>query len=160
MVVMSMFAGRQVAHGQSDSFYYENGITETSSSQTEKTDLAKIIKEDNVSDANKITNTNSLLYKIRGFFKLNKDPYNAEEPAIAYVKMLINMALGFVSFISLILVIFAFYLILFSKGEDWVKKAKAILKWVAIAIVVMWLSRIIVSFLFGFVFTGAKQAII
>ena len=102
-----------------------------------KTDLAKIIKQDNISDSNKNNNQNSLLYKIRGYFQLNGSAYSGNTPAIEYVKMLLNMALGLVSFISLILVIMAFYLIFFDKGEDGVKKAKKILTGVAIAIALM-----------------------
>jgi len=47
------------------------------------------------------------------------------------------------------LVIFAFYLILFDKGEEGVKKAKKILIGVAIAIALMGLSWILVGFFFN-----------
>ena len=45
--------------------------------------------------------------------------------------------LGLVSFISLVMVIFAFYLIFFSKGEEAVGKAKKILVGVGIALAIM-----------------------
>jgi hypothetical protein len=46
------------------------------------------------------------------------------------------------------MVIFAFYLIFFSKGEEAVGKAKKILIGVAIALAMMGLSRFIASFFF------------
>ncbi|MEI6426711.1 MAG: hypothetical protein WCO66_05195 [Candidatus Absconditabacteria bacterium] len=139
-----MFASRQVTHAEDTPFYYDTQKIEAT------TDLAKVIKENNISDSSNTNNQNSLLYKIRGYFQLNgTTAYDSTSPATEYVKNLLNMALGFVSFISLILVIFAFYLILFDKGEDGVKKAKKILTGVAIAIALMGLSWIIVGFFFN-----------
>ena len=146
---LSLFAGRQVANAQQNTFYYDTITPIDKVSSEQKTDLANIVKQDNISDNNKNNNQNSLLYKIRGYFQLNGNTYNGSTPAIEYVKMLLNMALGLVSFISLILVIIAFYLIFFDKGEDGVKKAKKILTGVAIAIALMWFSWIIVSFFFN-----------
>jgi hypothetical protein len=60
--------------------------------------------------------------------------------------------LALVSFIALVLIIFAFYLIFFGKEEEAFKKAKKILTGVAIALAIMGLSRFIVSFFFN-VFT-------
>jgi NADH:ubiquinone oxidoreductase subunit 6 (subunit J) len=46
------------------------------------------------------------------------------------------------------MVIYAFYMIFFLKDEAGITKAKQVLKWVAIAIIIMWLSRFIVSMIF------------
>jgi NADH:ubiquinone oxidoreductase subunit 6 (subunit J) len=46
------------------------------------------------------------------------------------------------------MLIYAFYMMFFSKEESGMTKAKQVLKWVAIALVVMWLSRFIVSMIF------------
>lgn len=59
------------------------------------------------------------------------------------------MLLALVGFISLILIIFAFYLIFFAKGEDAVKKARKILTGVAIAIGILGVSWLIVSLIFN-----------
>lgn len=150
---MSMFASLQFTQAQTDTFYYDSVNQSSNISSDQKTELAKIIKVDN------IDNANSLPSKIRGFFQLNGKTYDGEAPATEYVKSLLNMALGFVSFISLILVIFAFYLILFDKGEEGVKKAKKILIGVAIAIALMGLSWIIVSFFFSLYSTEAIKNI-
>jgi hypothetical protein len=151
LIAMSMFASFQTTQAQNDTFYYDTVDKTTNTSSEQKTELAKIIKTDN------IDNANSLPSKIRGFFQLNGGVYDKNAPATEYVKRLLNIALGFVSFISLILVIFAFYLILFDKGEDGVKKAKKILMGVAIAIALMGLSWIIVSFFFDLYQTQAVK---
>lgn len=147
VIIVGLYAGRQIAYAQSSNdgdFYYENIGNNNIVSSEEKTEIGKIIKKESVN------NQGGLLYQIRGYFQLNKDTYSWEEPALEYAKMLINMVLSFVSLISLILVIVAFYLIFFWKWEEAVKKAKWILKGVAIAIGLIAISWIIVNSLFLF----------
>ena len=74
-------------NAQSDSFYYDGVTQDSNTSSDQKTELAKIIKTDN------IDNTNSLPSKIRGFFQLNGTSYNSKAPATAYIKNLLNIAL-------------------------------------------------------------------
>ena len=85
-------------------------------------------------------------------FMPNSDMYDwDEQPSfIFYLKTIVNLLLSFVSFIALILVIYAFYMMFFKKDEAGWTTAKQILKWVIIALFVIWLSRIIVSFLYRF----------
>jgi hypothetical protein len=111
------------------------------------TDIAHEIRSDVV------TSNTSILTQLRNFFRLTGTAYDTDTPALDYVKWIINLVLGFVSFISLILIIFAFYLIFFSKGEDAVKKAKKILTGVAIALGLLGLSWLIVSFFFNIFIT-------
>lgn len=141
--------------GDSNPFFYGNENKEGPAG-VEKTEIATILKQENINQDTTTPNKTPLIYQLRGLFGLTStdgnsvynDTKNQGQPAIAYIKMLTNMALGLVSFISLILVIFAFYLIFFGKGEDAVDKAKKILIGVAIALVVMAISRIIVNTLF------------
>ena len=94
----------------------------------------------------------SILQRLTDFFRLNGTTYNAAgstSKATNYVKRILNMFLGLVSFLSLGMIIFAFYLIFFSKGEDGVGKAKKILTGVGIALAIMWLSWFIASFFFN-----------
>ncbi|MEI7919018.1 MAG: hypothetical protein WCH65_02110 [bacterium] len=96
------------------------------------TDIAKdIIKTD--------TNTStSLLSRLTDLFRLSGTTYaTGTSRATNYVKWILNILLGLVSFLSLVMVIFAFYLIFFSKGEDGVGKAKKILVGVGIALAIM-----------------------
>jgi hypothetical protein len=46
------------------------------------------------------------------------------------------------------MLIYAFYMMFFSKEESGMTKAKQVLKWVIIALIVMWLSRFVVSMIF------------
>ena len=121
-------------------FYYDY---EATSPWTDTTEIAKIIDNDAVEKQS------SVLYKIRKMFWLTWWLYSKDDNnvAINYIKKLMNMALWFVSFIALVVTLYAFYLMFFSKQEEWMEKAKSILKWVAIAIAVMWLSYFIVSFI-------------
>lgn len=146
----------QVSYGQGDDgFYYWTEYEWTSLNDEQKTELAQIIKDDSVN-----TNDTTLLYKIRQYFRLTwTETYDQEKPAVAYINMIINMALWLTSFISLILIMFAFYLMFFQKGEEGFAKAKKILIGVGIALVVMALSRLIVSFFFEIYTTQAVQNI-
>ena len=111
---------------------------------SETTDIAGLMKQDS------ITPNNSIMTKLRAFFRLSGTTYDKGwTKATDYIKWILNILLGLISFIALILVIYAFYLIFFSKWEEWVTKAKKILVGVAIALALMWLSRFIVSFFFN-----------
>jgi hypothetical protein len=107
------------------------------------TDLATaIIAPDTQDDA-------GLLKRLSRIFRVTDTAYDDEDtPATNYVKWLLNILLGLVSFLALVMVMFAFYLIFFSKGEEAVTKAKKILIGVAIALAIMGLSWFIASFFF------------
>lgn len=125
-------------------FYYWTEFEWGSLNEDQKTDLAEVLKNDSIN-----TEDETLLYKIRKYFRLTgTDAYDQDKPATWYITMIMNMALWLTSFISLILIIFAFYLMFFQKQEEGFAKAKKILIWVAIALVVMWLSWVLVSFFF------------
>lgn len=123
------------------------------------TDLWSELKKEITKDS--ITHSpNTIVTKLFNLFRLSQTPYDkdgekTQGKALLYVQRILNMLLGLVAFISLILAIFAFYLIFFSKWEDWVTKAKKILTWVAIAIFVTWISRLLVSYLF-YIFGAVK----
>lgn len=120
-----------------------NAADETFTDGVVTTDIAqKIIK----SDTNAPT---SILKRLTDFFRLSGTSYNTgTSVATNYVKRILNILLGLVSFLSLVMIVFAFYLIFFSKGEEGVTKAKKILIGVGIALAIMWLSWFIASFFF------------
>ena len=111
----------------------------------ESLDIWNVINEEAVQP------DNSLLQRLLSVFKLKWSNWynnNGDLKAFAYVKMIVNFLLALVSLIALILTIYGFYLMFFSGQDEWLKKAKKILTWVAIAMAIMWLSRFIISFLF------------
>jgi 4-amino-4-deoxy-L-arabinose transferase-like glycosyltransferase len=58
------------------------------------------------------------------------------------------MALGLISLIALIMTIYTFYLMFFTENEAWIKKAKWNLIGIFIALAIIWLAWLIVSFIF------------
>lgn len=116
-------------------------------------DISTIIQEeiiDTYSDTS--PDSKNWLNRLLILFMPNSAMYLwTEWPSILfYLKTIVNLLLSFVSLISLILLIFAFYMIFFKKDEAGITTAQQIIKWVVIALVVIWLSRIVVSFLFRF----------
>jgi len=123
-------------------FYYD--YDDTSTSIWEETEVGAIIQSDVIDD------NESVLNRLLSLFNLSQQSRydSGTSKAIYYAKMIVNMMLSFVSFIALVMLIYAFYMMFFSKEESGMTKAKQVLKWVAIALVVMWLSRFIVSMIF------------
>jgi len=115
-------------------------------------DISTIIKEEIINDDLNTPDSKNWLNRILKIFMPNTAMYMwSEWPSILfYLKTIVNLLLSFISLISLILLIFAFYMIFFKKDEAGITTATQIIKWVVIALVVIWLSRIVVSFLFRF----------
>jgi len=110
----------------------------------DETEFWEIIKTD-VVDQN-----DSALNKLLDLFNLSQQSryQSGTSKAIHYAKMIVNMLLSLVSLIALVMLIYAFYLMFFSRHESGMTKAKQVLKGVAIALAIMWLSWFIVSFIF------------
>lgn len=68
--------------------------------------------------------------------------------AFAYIQNILNRALWLIWFVALIILIYYFYSILFSKDDEWVKNAKKVVGNIAIAIAFIWLSWLIISLIF------------
>jgi hypothetical protein len=131
------------------SFFYEtNQDTTSTDTEAEKIEIWNLVKRDAISKQDWVFQT------ITNFFGMGKyvDSWSPKfwSPALWYVQMIINRLLWLVSFIALVVSIFAFYQIFFNKWEEWVTKAKKMLTWVWIALAIMWLSWIIISFFFYF----------
>lgn len=137
------------ALAQSEAFPYDLDSQTPLTSVDEPTDISQVLQDD------ALTPTTSIMTRLTNFFRVSWTEYNLDNtgsPLLAYVKWVLNMVLALVSFVALILIIFAFYLIFFGKEEESFKKARKILMGVAIALGIMGLSWLIVSFFFN-VFT-------
>ncbi len=123
-------------------FYYE--YSWTPDDVETQTDIWKIINNDVVES------DDSSLNRLLDLFQLSdKARYNSgTSKAIYYAKMIVNMLLSLVSLIALVMLIYAFYMMFFSKHESGMTKAKQMMKGIAIALAIMWLSWFIVSFIF------------
>lgn len=95
---------------------------------------------------------NNGLHNLLMLFMPNDTMYGSvNSPSfLFYLKTIVNLLLSFVSLIALIFLIYAFYMIFFKKDDAGINTAKQMIKWIAVALVVIWLSRIVVSFLFRF----------
>lgn len=87
------------------------------------------------------------LMKLFGVYSFTNDGENPQS-AVAYIQYIINMLLGLAAFIALIILLYGFYLMFFSKQQEWFEKAKKIVIGVLVALVIMWLSWIVIRFLF------------
>ena len=106
---------------------------------------------------NSVDPENSLLNRALKIFNLdNEERYSGPKKALAYTIYLLNYALWFVAFIALCLLMYSFYCVVVG-NEKQIDKAKAYMKWIAIAIIVMWLSRLIVSLIFWLYDDVAKE---
>ena len=116
----------------------------TSSTNSDNLNIWNIVKTDAIQPSNGVLN------KLYWLFGLQWPTYTQwNNKAEYYIKMVLNMALWLVSFVSFILIIYAFYLIFFVKQEEWVAKARKILIGVFVALAIMWLSWLIVSLVFN-----------
>ena len=89
----------------------------------------------------------TIIRKLLGVFGLDTDA-NKDLKFIDYAKAILNMALSLISFIALVMTIYTFYMMFFTDNDAWIKKAKWNLIWIFIALGVIWLAWIIVSFIF------------
>ena len=76
---------------------------------------------------------------------INED---SEHKFLDYVRAILNVALGLLSMVALVMTIYTFYLMFFTENEAWAKKAKQSLVGIFIALAIIWLSWLIVSFIF------------
>lgn len=74
-----------------------------------------------------------------------------------YVRAIINIALWLVAFIALIITIYTFYMMFFTENEAWIKKAKWNMVGIFIALLILWLAWIIVSFIFRWYQSNWKE---
>ena len=94
-------------------------------------------------------NENTILVELLGVFWLDNSIEKWKDlKFIDYARAIINMALWLVAFIALIMSIYTFYMMFFSENEAWIKKAKWNLVGIFIALAILWLAWIIVSFIF------------
>lgn len=106
------------------------------------------VKEDN----------NTIIVRLLEVFWLdNSTDRTRDLKFIDYARAIINMALWLVAFIALIMSLYTFYLMFFSDNEAGIKKAKWNLVGIFIALAILWLAWIIVSFIFRWYQSNWKE---
>lgn len=104
------------------------------------------------------TNQYNMLDDLLDIFNIWEDKYPWAPKFILYVKTIINIALWLLSFIALWMTIYTFYMMFFSDNEAGQKKAKWTLIWIFIAIAMIWIAWLIVSFIFWWYESNWKDA--
>jgi hypothetical protein len=92
-------------------------------------------------------NDDTIIVKLLKNFWLDSDTWK-DHKFIDYARAIMNMALWLVSFIALAMTIYTFYLMFFTENEAGIKKAKWNLTGIFIALAIIWLAWLIVSFIF------------
>lgn len=103
---------------------------------------------ENEIDIDKKYGEKSILTRLLKVFWLNTTAFDWDHKFLNYVRAILNMALWLLSMIALIMIIYTFYLMFFTENDAWVKKAKWNLVGIFIALVIIWLAWLIVSFIF------------
>lgn len=116
---------------------YESGIISTQCDG--KTDLWNCVSLDEGSD--------TIIVRLLWVFWLDNEIWK-DHKFIDYARAIMNMALWLVSFIALAMSIYTFYMMFFTENEAGIKKAKWNLVGIFIALAIIWLAWIIVSFIF------------
>lgn len=91
--------------------------------------------------------SDTIIRKLLKVFWL-KENKNDNLKFIDYARAIINIALTLVAFIALIMTLYTFYMVIFSESEAGIKKAKWNLVGIFIALAIIWLAWLIVSFIF------------
>jgi len=102
------------------------------------------------------TKKDTIIIRLLWVFWLDTDRAN-DHKFIDYARAIINMALWLVAFIALIMSLYTFYMMFFTEDEAWIKKAKWNLVGIFIALGILWLAWIIVSFIFRWYQANWKQ---
>jgi Type IV secretion system pilin len=132
-----LLMGQIYAQASEDTFFYGDTTADKPT-----TNFHTIIQND-VVQAN-----DGVLKKILRVFNLDQFTRLSDSSALEFIKYILNIALGLVSFIAVIIVIYGFAQIIFAKDEEGITKAKKTVQGSAIAIGIIAISWFIVSFLF------------
>ncbi len=132
-----LIIGTSLAQSSEDYFFYGDEFVEgpsTSINTTLKNDI--------------VTANDGFVKRILRVFNLEQFTSFSNTPALEFVTYIINIALGLVTFIAVIIIIYGFIQIFFAKDDEGLSKAKKIVQNAAIAIAIIAVSRFIVTFLF------------
>ena len=88
------------------------------------------------------------MIKLLEIFWLDTHAFDWDHKFINYARSILNMALWLLSFVALIMVIYTFYMVFFSKDDEWIQNAKKNLIGIFTALAIIWLAWLIVSFIF------------
>ena len=124
---------------------YNNPYINDKNDKNNRSDLSELVD---------IKGDNSIINRLLGVFWL--DNIEWDHKFISYVRWILNIALSLLSMIALIMTIYTFYMMFFTENEAWAKKAKWNLIGIFIALAIIGLAWLIVSFIFRWYQTNWK----
>ncbi len=123
--------------------------TTTNSNEVFPFSWSPTTSSDNTDIGNEVSiRENSIMNQLLEVFWLDSDALWWDHKFLNYAKAILNMALWLLSMIALVMTIYTFYMMFFSDNDAGIKKAKWNLVGIFIALAIIWLARIIVSFIF------------
>ena len=105
-------------------------------------------------------NNLSIINRLLSVFGLDSDTLSWDHKFLNYAKAILNIALWLLSLIALIMTIYTFYMMFFTDNETWIKKAKWNLVGIFIALAIIGLAWLIVSFIFRWYQNNWQNALI
>lgn len=126
------------------------GLIKSDSSFPYNSDDSNFTKSDTTDSESLLEDSDNLIQEQMESFWLS-DYKETEWAWLVFVKKVINYLLALLWIIATVIIIYGFYLIVVPwwKSDDQLKNAKKYIKIAVIAIVMIWLSRLIVQFIFN-----------
>ena len=135
----------QVSMWENDKFFYmDTPVAWDVNAISQSEDLGALVA------AGIATSEKTLLNSFLKMFGFGGAEYAGVPKALIYAKFIINLLLWLVSFLALVIIIYSFYIMFFTEDSKGVEKVKKSLTGVAIALIILGLSRVIISFIFDF----------
>jgi flagellar biosynthesis/type III secretory pathway M-ring protein FliF/YscJ len=88
------------------------------------------------------------ILKVFGFNFGEQGNWVVPDTFFSYIQSILNIALGLLSFICLIILIYNFFIIFFDKEKEGIENAQKTVKRVIYVLLIIWFSWLIVSFIF------------
>lgn len=121
-----------------DRFFYGDEF-----SNDPTTSFGEFIRDDVVNPSD------GILKRILIIFNLEQFIISSDASALEFVKYIINIALWLISFVALIIIIYGFVQVFFAKDDEGITTARKTIQWAAIAIAIIAVSWLLVTFLFS-----------
>ena len=90
----------------------------------------------------------SVLENFLTLFDINYADPNHRGKAIVFIQVVINYILALLGSVAIVVIVYSFFMMFFSKADEWFAKARKTVIWAAIALLVIWASAYIVNYLF------------
>lgn len=138
LFTLFILGGVSLAQSSEDYFFYGDEFTEEPT-----TSINHVLKNDIVESNDGFVKRTLRLFNLEQFTTFS------DASALEFATYIINIALGLITFIAVVIIIYGFAQIFFSKDDEGLSKAKKIVQNAAIAIAIIAVSWFIVTFLFN-----------